>query len=202
MPPDGVARQAAYAYNYPMSTLILVVSGVILAVALLSTALIFNHLIRLRNRAEAAWHGVETELKRRYDLIPVLASTVKGYASHENAVFESAAAARTRGMEARSVPDHAGATDQATISFSSLFAVAEAYPDLRAAQGFRDLQRELSHTESVIANARKYYNASVMHYDNARQGFPGNLVAGLFDSRFPGFEYLEFSGNIDAAPNT
>lgn len=183
-----------------MSTLFLATAGVIAALVLLLTILIFNRLIRLRNRAEAAWHGVEVELKRRYDLIPVLVSTVKGYAAHENAVFESAAAARTRGMDARSVTEHAGATDSATVSFASLFAVAEAYPDLKAASEFRELQQELSRTETVIANARKYYNASVMHYDNARQRFPGSVVANLFKRGFPELEYLDFTGNIEAAP--
>lgn len=182
-----------------MATLYMAI-GAVLAATLLALALIYNHLVHLRNRATAAWHGVEAELKRRYDLIPLLADTVKGYAAHEDSVFEAAAAARTRGMEARSVPEHAGATDSATASFASLFAVAEAYPDLRAARGFRDLQRELSHTESVIANARKYYNASVMHYDNARQSFPGSIVAALFRNGFPDLEYLEFSGEIDKAP--
>lgn len=183
-----------------MSTFLLLAAAVVLAAVLLFATLVYNHLINLRNRTEAAWHGLEAELKRRYDLIPVLASTVKGYAAHENAVFEAAAASRERGMEARSVPQHAGATDSATVSFASLFALAEAYPDLKAAREFRELQRELSHTESLIANARKYYNASVMHYDNARQGFPGNTVAGLFGNRFPDFDYLEFTGSIESAP--
>jgi LemA protein len=180
--------------------MVIIVAAALLLVILLLPLLFYNRLIRLRNRAIAAWAGVETELKRRYDLIPVLVSTVKGYAAHESGTFESAAIARSRGMDARTVVEHAGATDSATVAFSTLFLVAEDYPDLKASTDFRELQMELSRTESVIANARKYYNASVMHYDNARQGFPGNLVAGILKRSFPDIEYLEFSGGIDAAP--
>jgi LemA protein len=187
-------------YNIIMLTLLIIVAAALGLAILILLLLFYNRLVRLRNRAIAAWAGVETELKRRYDLIPVLASTVKGYAAHESSAYESAAKARSRGMDARTVGEHAGATESATLAFSTLFAVAEDYPGLKASMDFRELQQELSHTETVIANARKYYNASVMHYDNARQGFPGNLVAGIFKRSFPDLEYLEFSGEIAAAP--
>lgn len=189
-----------YNYNNIMLTMVLMVTVTLVLATLILLLLYYNHLVRLRNRAIAAWHGVETELKRRYDLIPVLVSTVKGYAMHESNTFDAAARARSRGMDASTVGEHAGATDSATMSFSTLFAVAEGYPELKASVEFRDLQRELSHTETIIANARKYYNASVMHYDDARQGFPGNLVAGIFKHGFPDLEYLEFSGEIAGPP--
>ena len=200
MTPLGYHISSRWNYNTIMLTSFLVVIVALLLLILVLLLLFYNRLIRLRNRAVSAWHGVETELKRRYDLIPVLVSTVKGYAAHESNTFEEAARARSRGIDARTVGEHAGATDSATVSFSTLFAVAEGYPDLKASVEFRDLQHELSHTETIIANARKYYNACVMHYDDARQSFPGNLVAGLFKRGFPDLEYLEFSGEIAAPP--
>jgi LemA protein len=177
--------------------LLLMLLSLLVLLAVLAVFLLFyNLLVRLRNRATAAWHGVEVELKRRYDLIPVMVNTVKGYAAHESAAFQQAAEARGQGMRAASVGEHAGATDSSSASFTTLFAIAEAYPDLKASQEFRELQQELSHTETVIANARKYYNACVMHYDNARQRFPGNLVAGLFPHTFPEMEYLELGTDL------
>ncbi len=176
--------------------LLILISAVVFLAILAAFLLLYNRLVRMRNRATAAWHGVEVELKRRYDLIPVMVNTVKGYAAHESAVFQQAAEARALGMQAATVGEHAGATDSSSASFSTLFAVAEGYPDLKASQEFRELQQELSHTETVIANARKYYNACVMHYDNARQRFPGNLVAGLLPHTFPDMEYLELGTDL------
>lgn len=178
-----------------MLLFILIGAAVLLAV-LVIFLLLYNHLVRLRNRAVAAWHGVEVELKRRYDLIPVMVSTVQGYAAHENAALRQAAEARARGERAVTVGEHAGATDSSSSAFSTLYALSEAYPDLKASREFRELQVELEHTETVIANARKYYNACVMHYDNARQRFPGNVPAEMLKRTFPDMDYLELGVDL------
>ena len=151
----------------------------------------FNRLIRHRNRVDSAWHQIDVQLNRRHDLIPNLSGAVKLYASHEKGVFEETAAARTRAEEAAGVGDQSRAEDAVNRSLSSLFFLAEAYPDLKANENFLELSEELSRTETRIAGARKYYNGTVMYYDNARQGFPGNIIASMFPGRFPDREYFE-----------
>ncbi|MBE0447325.1 MAG: LemA family protein [Actinobacteria bacterium] len=140
----------------------------------------YNRLISLRNRIDNAWSQIDVQLKRRYDLIPNLVETVKGYAKHEREVFEKVTEARSRAIAAGSVGEQSQAENQLTQTLRSLFAVAENYPELKANQNFLLLQEELSGTESKIAFARQFYNDSVYRYNTAIQSFPGNVIAGIF----------------------
>ena len=149
----------------------------------------YNGLVRLRNRIESAWSQIDVQLQRRYDLIPNLIETVKGYAAHEKGVFESVTEARSRAMSAQGPAQQAQAENMVTSALKSLFAVAEAYPDLKANQNFALLQEELSGTEGKIAYARQFYNDSVQSYNTKIQTFPSNLVAGAFG--FKEREYFE-----------
>ncbi len=142
--------------------------------------LLYNKLVRLRNRAENAWAQVDVQLRRRYDLIPNLVETVKGYASHERATFEEVTSARTRAQEARTVGEQAEAENILTQAIGKLFAVAEDYPDLRATENFQQLQAQLDETESKIAVSRQVYNDAVLTYDTALETVPTNIVAAMF----------------------
>lgn len=155
----------------------------VLALIVLALIALYNRLVKLRNRVENAWHQIDVQLNRRADLIPNLVQTVKGYAAHESGTFEAVTAARTALMNAKTVGENAEAEGMLTGALKSLFAVAEAYPDLKANQNFLALQEELSGTENKIAYARQFYNDSVMGYDVARQKFPANIVAGMFGFR-------------------
>ena len=161
---------------------------VIVAVVLLLVVYIYNSLIRLRVRVKNAWAQIDVQLKRRYDLIPNLVKTVKGYMKHEKGVLESVTKARTSLMSG-SVETKAKASNQITEALKSIFAVAENYPDLKASQNFQHLQEELSGTESKIAYARQFYNDSVMAFNEAIQVFPKNLFAKMF-----GFHKEDFFG--------
>ena len=149
----------------------------------------YNALIRLRNRIESAWSQIDVQLQRRYDLIPNLVETVKGYASHEKSVFENVTAARANAINAQGPAQQAQAENMVTSALKSLFAVAEAYPDLKANTNFAGLQEELSSTEGKIAYARQFYNDTVQSYNTKIQTFPSNLVAGPFG--FKEREYFE-----------
>lgn len=140
----------------------------------------YNRLVSLKNRVENAWHQVDVQLRRRYDLIPNLVETVKGYAAHEKELFENVTRARAAAISAKSVKEQSEAENMLTETLKSLFAVAENYPDLKASQNFMMLQEELSGTESKIAYARQFYNDSVMAYNEAIQKFPTNIIASLF----------------------
>jgi len=150
---------------------------------------IYNGLVVLRNRFENAWSQIDVQLKRRTDLIPNLLETVKGYAAHEKEVFTKVTEARSALMNAQGVQDQAQANNMLTGALKSLFAVAEAYPELKANQNFMMLQEELSGTESKIAYARQFYNDTVLKYDNKREKFPSNIIANLFG--FKDREYFE-----------
>jgi LemA protein len=150
---------------------------VLLALALVG---MYNRLVRLRNRTENAWAQVDVQLRRRYDLIPNLVETVKGYASHERTTFEEVTKARTAAQTARTVPEQAQAENMLTQAIGRLFAVAEQYPELRATENFQQLQAQLADTEQKIAVSRQVYNDSVLTYDNALGTVPTNLVAGFF----------------------
>ena len=150
---------------------------VVLVVALI---LIYNRLVRLRNQIEAAWAQIDVQLKRRYDLIPNLVETVKGYAAHERETFEAVTRARQQAVNASNVEDQARAENMLTQTLRQLFAVAEAYPQLKANESFLELQEELTGTEGRIAFARQFYNERVLAYDNSLEAFPSNLVAGAF----------------------
>lgn len=142
---------------------------------------IYNGLIRGRNEVKSAWSSIEVQLKRRYDLIPNLVETVKGYAAHERQTLEAVIAARQQAVNCTGgVEEQAKMENVLTATLRSLFAVAEAYPDLKANQNFLGLQEELSGTENKIGFARQYYNDAAMRYKNRVEVFPGNIVANMF----------------------
>jgi LemA protein len=149
----------------------------------------YNGLVSLRNRIENAWAQIDVQLKRRYDLIPNLVETVKGYAAHERETLDAVIEARNAGMNASGPHDQAEAENQITGALKSLFALSEAYPDLKANQNFAQLQEELTGTEGRIAYARQFYNDTVYRYNTKIQSFPSNLLAGAF--RFSEREYFE-----------
>lgn len=155
-----------------------VVVGIV-ALIILWAILTYNRMIVLRNRIDNAWSQVDVQLRRRYDLIPNLVETVKGYAAHERQTFEEVTKARQAGIDARTVQDQAQAENLITQALRRLFAVAEAYPQLRASENFMQLQEELSGTEGKIAYARQFYNDSVLGYHNLIQAVPARIVADL-----------------------
>jgi LemA protein len=167
----------------------LVIIGVIVVVLALIVVALYNRLVRLRNRTENAWAQVDVQLRRRYDLIPNLVETVKGYASHERATFEEVTKARTAAQQAQTVREQAQAENLLTQAIGRLFAVAEAYPELRATENFQQLQAQLEETESKIAVSRQVYNDAVLTYDNALETVPTNIVGSLFS--FQPREYFE-----------
>jgi len=146
-------------------------------------AWIYNSLVKLREQAEAAWADIEVQLKRRYDLIPNLVETVKGYAGHEKEALESVVQARSSAMGAQGPAAKAQAEGMLAGALKSLFALVESYPDLKAAAGFRDLQATLAELEDDIQKARRYYNAVVRDFNTRIQQVPSNLVARMFNFR-------------------
>jgi len=150
---------------------------------------IYNSLVRLRNRCDNAWAQVDVQLRRRYDLIPNLVETVKGYAKHEKQVFENVTKARSSAINASTVKEQGEAENMLTGALKSLFAVVENYPDLKANQNFLMLQEELAGTEGKIAYARQFYNDSVMKFSVRQQVFPASIIAGMF--KFKEKEYFE-----------
>src|SRR3972149_12149553 len=159
----------------------------ILIVAAFWLVSVYNRFIQLKNRVKEARSDIEVQMKRRYDLIPNLMETVKGYAAHEKGVFEKVTEARTRAMGAQTLGDHATAENMLTGALKSLFAVSENYPDLKANQNFLELQRELTDAEDKIQAARRFYNGNVRDMHTLIESFPSNLVAGAF-----GFKQSEF----------
>jgi len=141
---------------------------------------VYNRLVRLKVRCEDAWASIDVQLKRRYDLIPNLVETVKGYASHERETFEAVVRARQAGIDADSVQDQAQAENMITGALRQLFALSEAYPDLKANTNFAQLQEELSSTENKISFARQNYNGNVRGYNTRLESFPDNVLAGMF----------------------
>jgi LemA protein len=160
---------------------IVVVAGIVIG--------IYNRLVTLRARVDNSWSQIDVQLRRRYDLIPNLVETVKGYAAHESQTLQAVTEARNMAMSAEGVKATGEAENMLSGALKSLFAVAEAYPDLKANQNFLMLQEELSGTESKIAYARQFYNDSVMSFNMTIQQFPSNLVAGSFG--FTAREYFE-----------
>ena len=146
-------------------------------------AWIYNSLVKLREQAEAAWADIEVQLKRRYDLIPNLVETVKGYAGHEKETLESVVQARSSAMGAQGPAEKARAEGMLAGALKSLFALVESYPDLKAAGGFRDLQATLGELEDDIQKARRYYNAVVRDFNTRIQQVPSNMVARMFNFR-------------------
>lgn len=160
-----------------MITYIVIGIIVILALWLLST---YNSLITLRNRVKEAWSQIDVQLKRRSSLIPNLVEAVKGYAKHEKSVFENVTKARSALMGAKNPGEKAEANDMLTGALKSLFAVAEAYPNLRASENFKELQEELSDTETKVAASRQFYNTNVLDLNNTIETMPTALVANMF----------------------
>jgi len=159
--------------------------GLILLIALAVVALwviaVYNGLIKMKNRVDEAWSDIDVQLKRRYDLIPNLINTVKGYAAHEKEVFEKVTEARTRAMNAGSTQEKAEAENMLSGTLKSLFAVSENYPDLKANQNFLELQRELTDTEDKIQASRRFYNGNARDFNIKIQVFPNNLIAGILN---------------------
>jgi LemA protein len=179
-------------------TWLLILIAVLVVVGLILVFL-YNRLVRLRNRVENAWSQVDVQLRRRYDLIPNLVETVKGYASHERATFEEVTNARTRAQQASGVSEQAQAENMLTAAIGRLFAVAEAYPELRASENFQQLQTQLEDTEGKIAVSRQIYNDAVLTYETSRETVPTNIVAGLFG--FGPKPYFEIEDRAREAPS-
>lgn len=153
---------------------------------------VYNSLVRQRNRVKEAWSDIDVQLKRRHNLIPNLVETVKGYAKHESQAFESVTKARAQALGAQTPQDSAQAENMLTGALKSLFAVAEAYPDLKANTNFLELQRELSDTENKIQASRRFYNGVVRDYNTATQTVPSNVIANMFS--FKAAEFFELEG--------
>ena len=167
---------------------------IVLGVLVLLVIFAFNSFVTRRNRTKEAWADIEVQLKRRYDLIPNLVNTVKGYATHESSAFENVTKARSAAMGVGgNLADKAGAENMLTGALKSVFAIAEAYPELKANQNFLALQGELSDTENKIQAARRFYNANVRDFNTAVEHFPGNIIAGIF--HFAKFEFFDIDDN-------
>jgi LemA protein len=177
-----------------MSTglILLIVLAVFLAWAVLS----YNRFISLIQRAKEAWADIDVQLKRRYDLIPNLVNTVKGYATHESGVFEKVTEARSKAMQAGTPAEKGEAENMLSGTLKSLFAISEAYPDLKANQNFLALQSELSDTENKIQAARRFYNGNVRDLNTSIGMFPGNIIAGMF--HFGKMDFFQLEENAAA----
>lgn len=170
-------------------TVVIIILVVVLVLLALYVIISYNGLVSLRNRIENAWAQIDVQLKRRYDLIPNLVETVKGYASHERETLDAVIQARNAGMNAQGPHDQAQAENMISGALKSLFALSEAYPDLKANQNFAQLQEELTGTEGRIAYARQFYNDTVYRYNTKVQSFPANILANMF--RFTEREYFQ-----------
>lgn len=168
-----------------MTILIILIVLVLFLIAYI--IVLYNDLVRLNQQSTEAWSDIEVQLKRRYDLIPNLVSTVQGYAKHEKSIFEDVAKVRSEGLKATSVTDAAKVEDGFQQTMKSLFAVAENYPDLKASQNFQELQAELTDTEDKIQASRRFYNSVVRDFNSKRRTFPTNIFA----------RYLHFSSDKD-----
>jgi LemA protein len=171
--------------------------GTVIVLAIIAAAAVvialYNRLVTLRNRCDNAWAQIDVQLRRRYDLIPNLVATVKGYASHERETLENVVKARDVAMGATDVQQRSDAENALTATLRSLFALAEAYPDLKANASFADLQTQLTDTEGKIAYARQFFNDSVMSFNTAIQQFPASLIAGIFG--FQERQYFEIEAS-------
>ena len=173
-----------------------IITLLLIALALIAVWVIFdyNSLIRLRTQTQEALADIDVQLKRRYDLIPNLLETVKGYAAHEQGVFEKVTQARTAAMNATGIKEQTEANNQLTGALKSLFAVSENYPDLKASVNFLELQRELTDTEDKVQAARRFYNANVRDLNIKIQSFPDSIIAKMFS-----FKMMELFEVADAA---
>ena len=160
---------------------------------------LYNSLVKLREMADAAWADIDVQLKRRYDLIPNIVETVKGYASHEQKTLEAVVQARSSAMSAQGPAQKGQAEGMLTGALKSLFALSEAYPDLKADRNFLQLQTELVNTEDRIQAARRFYNGNVRDYRNLREGFPSNLIANMFS--FEQSDFFNVAPAVRKAPS-
>lgn len=174
--------------------LLLVIIG---AVALMAIGM-YNSLVTLRNRCDNGWSQIDVQLRRRYDLIPNLVETVKGYAKHESTVFQNVTQARAAAVNAQTVKEQGQADNVLTGALKSLFAVAENYPELKANQNFLMLQEELAGTESKVAYARQFYNDTVMKFNMRQQVFPSSIIANMFG--FKPREYFQIEEEVAKGP--
>lgn len=172
------------------------IAGVIVILAVVWVIAMYNGFVSLVNRTKEAWADIDVQLKRRYDLIPNLIETVKGYAAHESAVFQKVTEARSQAMQAGTLAEHSASENMLSDTLKSLFAVSEAYPDLKANQNFLSLQNELADTENKIQAARRFYNGNVRDLNTAIESFPGNVIAGIFS--FVKQEFFELEANAVA----
>ena len=160
-----------------MTTIIVIVAVVIIALILIS---MYNNLVKLRNNRENAFANIDVQLKQRYDLVPQLVNTVKGYAAHERELLEKVTAARSACMNATSINDRVQADNALGAALSGLRVAVEAYPELKANQNFLQLQNELSDIENKLASVRRFFNSATKELNNAVQSFPSNIIAGMF----------------------
>lgn len=177
---------------------VLYILFIALAVIVFLVIAVFNRLIVLKNRTREAWSDIDVQLKRRYDLIPNLMETVKGYATHEREVLENVTKARVIAMGAKTTQERAQSEDMLSSALKSLFAVAENYPDLKASANFIELQRELTDTEDKIQAARRFYNANVRDMNTMIETFPSNVIAGIF--QFKKMEFFELKEEAAKEP--
>ena len=182
--------------NLSMSLLTLIF--IILGAVILWIIAVYNSFVRLVNRTKEAWADIEVQLKRRYDLIPNLVETVKGYATHEREVFERVTEARTKALGAQSLRDKEVADNMVTSALKSIFAIAEAYPQLRAVESFIRLQEELADTENKIQAARRFYNSNVRDLNIRIETLPYNLIAGMF--KFEKQEFFQLNQEVAKEP--
>jgi LemA protein len=178
--------------------IILVVVLVVVAVVIIWVIAAFNGLVVLKNRAKEAWADIDVQLKRRYDLIPNLVETVKGYATHEKEVFENVTKARASAMNAQGLQAKADAENMLSNTLKSLFAVSESYPDLKASTNFLQLQNELTDTEDKIQAARRFYNTNVRDLNIKIESFPANMIANSFG--FKSMELFETANDAERQP--
>lgn len=181
-----------------MASVSIIVVIVIVVLILGFAVILYNRLVRLRNKVEEAWAQIDVQLQRRHDLIPNLVSTVKGYAAHEKTVLEEVTAARTAAMGAKGAEAAGKSEEGLTAALGRLFAVAEAYPDLKADANFRQLQSELSDTEDKVAFARQYYNDNVREWNTRISSLPDMMLARMMAAQKA--EYFEAEGGASAAP--
>jgi LemA protein len=165
----------------------LIIGLVVIALIVIFLIGLYNGIVQLKVRADSAWSDIDVQLKRRHDLIPNIVETVKGYAAHEKSTFENISKWRSAAMSATGPEDRAQAENQLTGALRQLFAVAEAYPELKASEQFTGLQNSLQEVENAIQNARRYYNAVVRDYNTKIVSFPGNVFAGMM-----GFQQRQF----------
>lgn len=177
---------------------ILTIIIIIVAAIILWVISVYNRLIVLKNRVKEAWSDIDVQLKRRYNLIPNLVNTVKGYATHERELFEKVTKARTFAMEAGTMKERQEAENALSSTLKSLFAVAENYPDLKASNNFLELQRELRDTEDKIQASRRFYNTNVRDFNTKIETFPTNIMAGMLN--FKKWEFFEAAEGEKAVP--